>query len=516
MRNSPRTTVALHEINALERDALKVLSLIRSRKNTFAFINKIPPDVLTLIPDYWDDSDRDKNLIKLTHVCRGWWEIFTSRPSLWTRLDCTNVKRMRIYIERSRSLPLAVHLGYIVGTTPWEEAFLLITPHLRRLKTLSIFASSTQVAPLLVKYLSRHLPLLEKLTITVAAFDEFPPLPDGLFVGDLSSLKELRLSGVVTSLPWKNMSKLTTFRLCHIPVDKILLTQLLDFFESAPHIRRLHLHQSIPGSSDDPPERVVSLPHLEDLKIIAQPPHSILLNHLSIPAGASVTLEFSFTGKESPVPSYLPKSSDGLLNLSDITAVNLSLGPERKFLQLNGPSGELRVLGNWSPGPDGLNAGMSSFLRSLRRFNLSGSRRLSVQWYRCNPPATGPIVSCTVYKTLRSMGNLQSVTLIQCRILFFILSLNPDKNPSTDVLCPGLKEITIYIKGPGDLHVDELLKMAEQRASRGAKLSAITIVCTGTLALTRDVFQLRKHVSRVECKFDDAPPGWDTLPVQVM
>ena len=516
MRNSPRTTIALHEIDALEHDALKVLSLIRSRKNSFALVNKIPPDVLTLIPDCWDDSDRDKNLIKLTHVCRGWWEIFTSRPSLWTRLDCTNVKIMRIYIERSRSLPLAVHLGYIVGTTPWEEAFLLITPHLCRLKTLSIFASSTQVAPLLVKYLSRHLPLLEKLTITVAAFDEFPPLPDGLFDGDLSSLKELRLAGVVTSLPWKNMSKLTTFRLCHIPVDKILLTRLLDFFESAPHIRRIYLRQSIPGSSNAPAERVVSLPHLEDLEIIAQPPHSILLNHLSVPAGASVTLEFPFAGNESPIPSYLPKSSDGLLNLSEITAVNLCFGPERRFLQLNGPSGKLRVLGNWLPGQDGLNSGTSSFLRSLSRFNLSGSRRLSVQWYHCDPPATGSIASRTVYKTLRSMGNLQSVILVQCRILLFIFSLNPDKNPSEVVLCPDLKEITLYIEGPDDLHVDELLKMAKQRAWRGAKLSAINIVCTGTLALTRDVFQLRKHVSHVGCKFDDAPPGWDTLPVQVM
>jgi len=29
-------------------------------KNTFAHVNTIPPDVLSLIPNYWGDSDRMK------------------------------------------------------------------------------------------------------------------------------------------------------------------------------------------------------------------------------------------------------------------------------------------------------------------------------------------------------------------------------------------------------------------------------------------------------------------------
>ncbi|KAF9780875.1 hypothetical protein BJ322DRAFT_981571, partial [Thelephora terrestris] len=82
------------------------LSKIRSMKNTFAPINKVPPDVLTLIPDYLEDGERDRHLIKLTHVSRGWREIFTSCPSLWTRLDCTNVDKTHVYIERSSSSPL--------------------------------------------------------------------------------------------------------------------------------------------------------------------------------------------------------------------------------------------------------------------------------------------------------------------------------------------------------------------------------------------------------------------------
>ena len=113
------------------------------------------------------------------------------------------------------------------------------------------------------------------------------------------------------------------------------------------------------------------------------------------------------------------------------------------------------------------------------------------------------------------MKNLYSLTLVYRKNLAFILTLNPKKNTAAILLCLKLKEITLYIEGPDDLHVDELLEMAEERASRGAKLSAMTIVSTA-LAPTKGVFQLRKHGSRVECKFEDVPPEWNALPAQVM
>ena len=72
-------------MNLLEQDALEVLSLIRSMKNTFAPVNRIPWGVLSIIPDY---CDTDYELVAFTHVCRGWREEFISRSSLWTSLDC--------------------------------------------------------------------------------------------------------------------------------------------------------------------------------------------------------------------------------------------------------------------------------------------------------------------------------------------------------------------------------------------------------------------------------------------
>ena len=98
-------------------------------KNIFVPINTIPYEVLSTIPDYWVDGDpmdnntadygmaanntADRNLITLTHVCHNWRELFISRPSLWTNLDCTNVEKTRVYIERSKSclLKVCVPLG---------------------------------------------------------------------------------------------------------------------------------------------------------------------------------------------------------------------------------------------------------------------------------------------------------------------------------------------------------------------------------------------------------------------
>jgi len=442
-----------------------------------------------------------------------------SRPSLWTRLDCINVDKTRAYIERSKTSPLEICLGESNGYAfSTEEAVLLAVPHFGRLGTLSALGSSIVDLPVLVKHFSRSVPLLSRLEISFIC-NEDPVLPNTLFNGDISSLRELVLAGVVTTLPWRGLSKLTAFKLYRVSEDNIPITQLLDFFESAPHLRRIQLHDSIPTSSNAPADRVVSLPHLKDLSIIAQPAHSILLNHLSIPAGASLRLQLTYSGKESPISSYLPNPLDRLHNLSHITAVNLRPAPALRSVRLSGPSGELYMLGRWTRGDDKLYSGIETFLRSLSRFDISRTRWLTVTLYWLQPPGL-PTTGWTIYRIFCSMKDLRTLTLSRCNNLEFILALNPSKNTSKNTSktmpCPRLEEIILYIERPDQFYIDELLSMAEERASRGVKLPAITIVSTEAFAPTKEVFQLRKHVSRVEYKFDDAPPNWDTLPNKVV
>ena len=383
------------QVNALEHDAAQVLRLVWSMKNTLAPINKIPPDILSLIPNYWRDAYRDRGLVRLTHVCRSWRGILTSCPLLWTRLDCTSVAKTKTHIERSKASPLEIFLGWS-NVSYQKEALILTATHVGRLRTLSTFGDATWVLTVLAEHFSCPVPLLEKINIH-RAYGRAPVLPDKLFNGDLSSLRELRLAGGIMPRPWRGLSNLTPFKLCYVRGDRILVTQLLDFFESVPHLRYIHFCDSIPNSSNAPAKRVVSLPHLKNLCIIAQPAHSVFLNHLSIPTGASLHLEFTFSGKKSPIPSYLPKSLGNFHNLSHITATNLRFGPKRRSVRLNGSSGELLVRGRWAPGGGRPCDGTSQFLLSiLNQFDISRSQWVTItQCHQQDTPA--PVEGCTIY-----------------------------------------------------------------------------------------------------------------------
>lgn len=454
-------------------------------------------------------------MIRLTHVCRSWRELLISQPLLWSRLDCIGAEKTKAYIERSKSCPLEICLGQPNDTTcNWEEGFILTVPHVGRLGTLSVFGTPAKVLPVLIEHFSHHVPLLNNLKIVLIC-DQPPSLPDGLLDGDLSSLHELSLAGVITPLPWRGLSNLTSFNLCHIPEDKIILTQLLHFLESTPRLRYIHFHDSIPDSSDAPAGRVISLPRLEELTIIAQPPHSVFLDHLSVPVGASLCLGFSLTTGGTPIRSYLPKSLSNLRNLSHITATHLHFGLEERSIQFNGPSGELYMFGVFTAAGNRINVATDRFLLSLDRFDISRNQWLAITLCNYQPPASARVDGWIVYQTLRSMGSLRILTLAECNNLPFIRILNPNENTSNTVLCQKLEEIILHIRKPDQFRINDLLRMAEERALRGAKLSAILIVSLDVAFVPTEeaVFQLRKHVSRVEHKFDDVLPEWDTLPV---
>ena len=193
-----------------------------------------------------------------------------------------------------------------------DDLFLLVAPHIHRIKSLTIYADAL---PDVLRYFSHRAPLLEELDINLTS--PRAPVGSALFGGDLSSLRRLGLSGVITLLPWKNLASLTTFILKSCRPGHDFVTRLLDFFESAPLLRTLMLEDSILKSSNAPPGRILLLPHPNILAITAKPAHSVLL-----------ILEFSFGGERYPLQDCLPETFASLRNLSHTTMVNLiSLRP---------------------------------------------------------------------------------------------------------------------------------------------------------------------------------------------
>ena len=106
-------------------------------------------------------------------------------------------------------------------------------------------------------------------------------------------------------MAWWDLSNLKTFDRRRVPSDRVSVTQLLNFFERAPLLRKIRPEGAFPISPDTPPGRVVSLPNPEFITIAAQPTHAILLNHLPTPVGASLSQDFDFNDDKSPIPIYL-------------------------------------------------------------------------------------------------------------------------------------------------------------------------------------------------------------------
>jgi len=477
-----------------------VLLITRSIKNTFAPINRVPPDVLSLIPGY---RKRDKELIKLTHVCRSWREIFISRASLWTFLACNEPDKTSVYIQRSRKSPLKVRIG-----AENFERLPLVASHVDRLKALELYFYGRDVSRL-IKNLSSTAPLLEKLALHVydtnISKSDSTLIESTLFDGNLSSLRELCLSRIRTSLPWQNMSNLTSFELSWAH-SEVSTTQLLDFFERAPLLRQIKLLYAVPHSSNTPAGRVMSLHHLKSLRIYDQVAHSILLNHLRIPTGASVMLEFEPNANSLSLPDYLPRSSDNLCNVSHITFINLDfdLGPA---MRLHGPSGDLRLVGrsDWFvPILDSL------ALRDLHKFPISTTESLTISRYAI--PAESNTEEAAVYQTLLTMNNLRTITLINCINLPFILALNPNHNASNAIPCPKLQELVLYIQRRDGLFVGGLLEMARARASMGVRLSTIAINCSWEPVSKEKAPDLKNYVANLDYRLGRFTPRWDAVP----
>ena len=490
-------------MKALEQDALEVLSLVRSIKNSFAPANRIPPEILSDIPDYYDEDDVDQDLITLTHVCRSWRDTFTSRSSLWTRLDFTNLDKTHTYIHRSKSSPLEIYLKKHQNNCYLDDAFFPVIPYIHRIKSLIIRA---RVLPDIIRHFSCHVPLLERLDVNLTCVNA-PTFDSALFKGDLSSLHELSLSGYITLIPWNNLANLTTLKLDSYCPGIYSVTLLLNFFERAPLLHTIVLEDAIPMSSNAPADRIVSIPHLNALSIASWPPRSILLNHLCIPTGASLILVH---GETSPLQEYLPETSTNLNNLSHITAMNLHFDVTEKYVRLSGPSGGLRVSARLVDEAIPTQTKDRRILLSLSPPILSTTQRLAVSKY--DHPTSPEIEECPVFQTLSAMTNLHTLVLTECDNLPFILALNPDKNSSKLVLCPGLEELVLYVESQDQFQIRCLLRMTKERASRGIKLSSITIAGLGELVPAEGVFKLGEYVTRVAYRVDDVLPDWDYLP----
>jgi hypothetical protein len=479
------TDVCYFQLDVLEQDASEILRLIRSWKNRLAPVNRVPPEILALIPDFWKKhyDDTDRNIIALTHVCQAWREVFISRSSLWTDLDCNDMDQARVYLERSKPLPVKLLLDTSDVPFPHHPLFEIIPHAIGRLGTLTIEAVQGDLQDITAR-LTHPAPLLEQLSINgyFSWSPHSPVLAPTLFNGDLSSLRKLCLEYVCTELPWRDMVNLTSFTLTYVSPDEIPIRKLLDFFESAPRLREVDLCSPAPTSGVQN-DRLVPLACLERMVITDHGFVSLLLNHLLIPVGTHLTIDVD------PVPSLPSKDNPprflgNLRNFLDFTTIHLSgdWGPHMEF---SGPNGQVRMI----PRSPRLDKTCLVF-EHLDQFDMSEVEQLTI--YRGFSPSSDP-----PYQALLPMKRLRTLTLRECaRPHTFVHALHPNTDPSGRVICPKLEELVV-LDGMA-LDMKNVIGVAAARASEGMKLKSVRIFGQDKFVRT-DVLELKKHVFHVEC-----------------
>ena len=414
-------------------------------------------------------------MVALTHVCQTWREVFVSRSSLWTNLNCLNLDKTRVYLERSTSSP--INLSLDCGDVDLSDPFFEFIPGItERLKSLYIDVDPEDIR-LVGTHLPHSAPLLEVLSIEGSSD---PTLPPTLFNGDLPSLHKLCLKNVRTELPWRNMVNLKIFTLTYSSRSSISIGQFLDFFESAPHLREVDIFP--PGKiSGTRTGRLVPLACLQRMDASGHL-SSLLFDHLLIPVGARLRMGVDLSNP--PIEGHPPRFIDNLRNLSNFTTINLAHG--QVGLTFSGPNGEVKMV------PRVTN---SLTIESLTHFDTLKTERLEIMWGESSP--RGPF-----YQALLRMKDLRALALYQCNdLLAFIRALDPSMNSSGIMPCPRLEELVITCNEGFD--TKRVAGTVAARASKGAKLKTVRIYGWRWAVYPRaDMLELEKHVAHLEFSHD--------------
>ena len=369
-------------------------------------------------------------------MCQAWRQIFTSRSSLWTDLSCADADKTRVYLERSNPSPINLSLRREDDLTS-RDPFFHITPQaITRLKSLSVHGTPWNLQDI-TAHLFHPAPLLKDLSIIGSSEnepEEIPVLTPALFNGDLTSLRVLFLDYVRTELPWRNMVNLTSLTLGD--TSSASVRQLLDFFESAPHLREVYLSLKTP-IPDAQNGRSVLLVCLQRMWINGL--SSVLLDHLLIPVGACLSMEVDLPTP--PNGDHPVRFLNNLKNLPNSTTISLWEHGPTSHMDFSGPNGEVKMWTFHS-------RGRFPVLEYLARFDTSKTELLDLV-------GTSDLSSASPYQELLPMKNLRTMAIYQCASPHvFVHALDPCMCSSGVVVCPKLEELDIeYCRRSRRAHV---------------------------------------------------------------
>ena len=303
MRNDIYTdflcSVTLDQVSQLDHDTTAALATIHEWKNSLAPINRLPLDILSLIPTHFSAQE---DLLRASFVCRHWRRTFLQCAKLWSELfPAKGEVYVKTLLERSKQSQLTIWIG---GNVP-VSTMILLSSRTNRIWDLGFVDCGWAAIQEFVDINPGPFPLLNSLTFNITAggplddSNAIVPPSTRLFSTAVNLREFCFYLGSSWSPPLSRFSfpNLVEFRfLVQQGRGGFPTLQLLNFLEASPMLQVVSIHFMVDLSLNGVPrERVVVLPKVEDLRIIVveSTPGYNLMTHLSCPSimSASFTLE---------------------------------------------------------------------------------------------------------------------------------------------------------------------------------------------------------------------------------
>ena len=260
----------LEVISQLDKDTSTALATIREWKNSFVHINRIPLDVLSLIPTYLP-SQGDR--LRASFVCRHWRRVFLQRAELWSQLFLSEGEvYLKTLLGRVKGTALDVISTYRVPVSTMA----LLSSHTKQIRYLQFTYNEWMDIQAFSQISSGPLPLLHTLAITtfmeygLSRFDRPPSSP--LLFSSAVNLEVFRLHSNSDRPPFLSQfafPNIVSFEFTARLSRGFRALQLLDFLEGSTMLRtifiRIHSNISVEGI---PQDKLILLPKVETFELI--------------------------------------------------------------------------------------------------------------------------------------------------------------------------------------------------------------------------------------------------------
>ena len=467
----------------LRKDAMGVLNAVSRLINALAPINRLPPEILGMIPKY-GGGQTSKDLVAVSSVCSYWRNTFVAAPSLWTTLDGKGLEKSRAWVKRSGALPIQL----LVPGSPDPEVLEFLVLYSHRLKVMHLPRLEARDRSLFtdnhIPNLLRPAPLLRHISVELHGLRAPNFGTPVSMAGEFPSLETLHIYGLSMSITDLRIPNLRNLRL------NGALKSLLDLLELSPLLECFTFELNPLQDEPVTTRRKVSLEHVKRAVFLCE--GFKVLQHLLLPTSNAITIEIPSHHIDNITNDYAQLLSvlDGLQISRQVLSMDfyLEYPSMARSTSLEGPNGTLHLLTDDIDDP----ITFTTLLRLLAQRSTKSIRKLRI-------PALFPIHFDLVGDFLKSLESLCSISMDQSIAAQCLLALGTSH-------CLQLKEIQIWASSPLLPDCGRLKDFFQERSEAGIPIQRLSIVGDPDVSFDLEVIEtLGKYVEVHEVRAGCSP-----------